>query len=149
MPIRLRRHHVLCAVTYDGQGYTDAFVANTSRIAYGELGGPAGDGKEILITSSADVICASCPHRRGLGCSTNDMIDGLDLMHGAVLDLDPGDRLSWEECRTRVLDRIVPQDLNTLCAGCSLLPSGSCQASLARQLSSKNKGRPKAAPEAG
>jgi hypothetical protein len=135
MPIRLRRHHVLCALTYDGQGYTDAYIANISRLVFSELGRADGGKKEILITADADAICAPCPHRRGLCCDTEDLVSAMDAAHGEMLDLEPGDRLTWAECRTRVLERIVPDDLQTLCAGCSWLAGGTCQASLQRHLS--------------
>ncbi|RIA47436.1 DUF1284 domain-containing protein [Dichotomicrobium thermohalophilum] len=53
MTVRLRAHHLLCMLTYAGDGYSRAFTANfdamVARIAAGE---------EVLIVAGPDDICA-------------------------------------------------------------------------------------------
>jgi hypothetical protein len=53
MTIRLRPHHLLCMLTYVGEGYTPAFVANYDRIARRIAAGEA-----ILVVAGPDDICA-------------------------------------------------------------------------------------------
>jgi hypothetical protein len=52
MTIRLRAHHLLCALTYIGKGYSPAFVVNYDAIA-----GRLSQGEDVLIVSGPDDIC--------------------------------------------------------------------------------------------
>ncbi|MER9725285.1 MULTISPECIES: DUF1284 domain-containing protein [unclassified Mesorhizobium] len=52
MTVRLRSHHLLCLLTYIGEGYSAAFVANYDVIAK-----RLGRGEDILIVSGPDDIC--------------------------------------------------------------------------------------------
>jgi hypothetical protein len=130
MTLRLRPHHVLCSIGFEGKGYDDAFTANMARIVLGQLRAPGGAEQPVLVTGDADAICAPCPKRRGLGCEAQAQIDALDARHGAALDLAPGDRLSWGECLERARTRVAPEELATLCAGCNWLPMGMCAEAL-------------------
>lgn len=132
MTIRLRPHHVLCAIGFDEVGYKDAFTANFSNITRGQLRACGGSGTEVLITGQADSLCAPCPSRRGLGCEFEDRIDRIDAMHLEALGLEIGARLSWGDCLDTVRDSVVPDDLDRICAGCTWLPLGMCKANLAR-----------------
>lgn len=131
-PLRLRPHHVLCALGFEGKGYSDAFTANMASLVEGRLRGPEGGATAIEIVGAADAICAPCPRRRGAGCLDQPKIDGLDARHGAALGLVPGDRLTWAEALDRVRGRVRPGDLARLCAGCSWLAGGMCERALAR-----------------
>jgi hypothetical protein len=131
-PVRLRPHHVLCALGFEGRGYSDGFTANMAAIVDGRLRAPGGGATEIVITAAADAICAPCPKRRGAGCVEQPKIDALDARHGAALGLAPGDRLTWAEALDRVRARVRPGDLARLCAGCSWLAGGMCEDALAR-----------------
>lgn len=53
MTVRLRAHHLLCMLTFVGEGYTPAFTANYRRIAE-----RLSAGEEIEIVSGPDDICA-------------------------------------------------------------------------------------------
>jgi len=50
--VRLRGHHLLCMLTFVGEGYTPAFTANYRRIAE-----RLSAGEEIEIVSGPDDIC--------------------------------------------------------------------------------------------
>lgn len=132
MTVRLRRHHILCSVGFEGRGYDDAFTANMGHIVCGQLRAAGGEAVVVHITEIADSICAPCPRRLGLGCRDQDKIDALDAAHGAALDLRPGDRLTWGKCLERVRERVAPDDLDVLCRGCSWLSGGMCKAAVAR-----------------
>lgn len=131
MTLRLRPHHVLCAIGFDGVGYDNAFTANLGNITRGQLRARGGTEIQVLITGHADAICAPCPRRVGLGCEAQARIDRIDAAHLAMLGLKVGARLSWGECLEVTRARIVPDDLDRICEGCPWLPLGTCKANLA------------------
>ncbi|NTJ63486.1 DUF1284 domain-containing protein [Agrobacterium rhizogenes] len=53
MTVRLRAHHLLCMLTFVGEGYTSAFTDNYRRIAE-----RLSEGEEIKLVSGPDDICA-------------------------------------------------------------------------------------------
>lgn len=145
MPIRLRPHHVLCSVAFEGKGYDAPFTANMSRIVFGHLRAPGGRDETIRITDHADAFCAPCPRRRGGGCEADDMITALDARHAAALGLSTGMQLTWGDCLDRVVESVFPDDLDTLCRDCSWLAEGRCKTAVATLIATK-KGRPEATP---
>ncbi len=130
-PLPMRPHHVLCALGFEGHGYSDAFTSNMARLVR-RLRRPDGAEVQISITAGADAICGPCPSRRGAGCEKQVKIDALDAAHGNALGLAAGDRLSWGEAVDRVRTHVKPGDLATLCAGCQWLELGLCEAAVER-----------------
>lgn len=53
MTVRLRGHHLLCLLTYKGEGYGPAFVANLDRLA-----GRLAAGEAALLVEGPDDVCA-------------------------------------------------------------------------------------------
>ncbi|MEG9884023.1 MAG: DUF1284 domain-containing protein [Hyphomicrobiales bacterium] len=53
MTVALRPHHLLCLLTYSGEGYNSAFVANFDSIAE-----RIGQGEDIHVVCGPDDICA-------------------------------------------------------------------------------------------
>ncbi len=131
-PLRFRPHHFLCALGYEGKGYSEAFTANMSAIVIGRLRTDAGDDVQIEVAEAADDICAPCPKRRDLGCAVQPKIDRLDISHAAALGLAAGDTLSWRDAKARIRTRVAPGSLGQLCAGCEWEPLGLCEAALLR-----------------
>ncbi len=133
-PVNFRPHHFLCALGFVGKGYSERFAANMSEIVEGRLRAPDGDQVEIHVAEAADDICAPCPHRRGKGCSRQARIDGLDRRHAAALEYAPGDTVTWGAAKRRIAERLTPNDLDRICAGCQWLPLGVCKSALSRLL---------------
>lgn len=131
-PIRFRPHHFLCALGFQGKGYSDDFTRNMFQIVVHRLRGENGDAEIIELTSFADDICGPCPKRRGQLCTNQASVAALDRRHAAALRLTPSERLSWGEAQKRIRDHVPPGSLATLCAGCSWLELGLCEAALAR-----------------
>lgn len=129
-PLRLRPHHLLCALGYRGLGYSDGFTANMTALVKQGLHAPGGGALPIEVVGEADAICAPCPKRRGTGCTAQHRIAALDRAHAEALDIAAGDRLTWDEARARIRARVVPDDLDRICAGCEWLPLGLCKAAL-------------------
>ncbi|QMV01365.1 DUF1284 domain-containing protein [Devosia sp. D6-9] len=53
MTVRLRAHHLLCMLTYVGEGYSRAFTANYDRIV-----ARLSAGEEIELVAGPDDVCA-------------------------------------------------------------------------------------------
>ncbi len=130
--IRFRPHHFLCALGYQGKGYSDAFTANMSAIVIARLRAPGGGRTRIKVTNRADSVCHPCPHRRGFSCAEAPKINVLDRNHAAALKLKPGDVLTWDEARSRILANVPPGSLSVLCSSCQWFEYGMCEDALAR-----------------
>lgn len=127
--IQFRPHHFLCALGFQGKGYSDLFTANMAEIVE-RLRAAGGDLLEIEVTLQADHICTPCPHRRGTGCAKSEQIARLDARHAAALDLEDGQRLSWGEAQARIRRNVPAGALPELCAGCQWLELGLCERAL-------------------
>jgi uncharacterized protein len=127
--VTFRPHHFLCALGFQGKGYSDAFTANMAGIV-DRLRAPDGAGVDIEVTFQADHICAPCPLRRGCSCEHAAKIAGLDTRHARALGLHEGMRLTWGAARARIRDAVPPGALSNLCAGCSWLEAGLCESAL-------------------
>jgi hypothetical protein len=130
-PLRFRPHHFLCALGFEGKGYSPEFTANMATIVMDRLRAPGGEAVEIMVQDSADDICAPCPSRRGEGCESAQRIAQLDAAHSQAMGLAPGDRLNWGAALDRM--RALPDDaLERICAPCQWLQYEMCAAALKR-----------------
>ncbi|QPH53747.1 DUF1284 domain-containing protein [Pontivivens ytuae] len=128
-PVRFRPHHFLCALGFEGKGYSGRFVANMAGIVEGLRDAP---DTAIEVVAESDDICTPCPKRRETACLNEMRIAALDRRHARALALEPGEVLSWEEAQARMRARVSPGDLAVLCVGCSWLAQGMCEGALAR-----------------
>ena len=128
-PVRFRPHHFLCALGFQGKGYSDSFTQNMAGVV-AQLRGPAGGDTRIAVTGQADSLCAPCPHRRGQSCVKAAQIAALDERHAQALGLEPGQCLTWAEAQSRIRKHVPPGSLSYLCAGCQWLEFGLCEAAL-------------------
>ncbi len=129
-PIKFRPHHFLCSLGFQGKGYSDGFTANMSAIVVDRLRATGGDNEQIQVVGATDDICTPCPKRRGTLCENQEKIATLDYRHARALKLFVGSELSWAEAKRRILKRVPPGSLSTLCAGCQWLELGLCEAAL-------------------
>jgi len=130
-PVRYRPHHFLCSLGFQGKGYSEAFAANMATIVMGRLRAAGGMDTVIEVTGATDDICAPCPKKRGLACTSQAKITRLDTAHAAALGLAPGDRITWGQALARIRAQVRPGDLARLCAGCDWLQDGMCETALA------------------
>ncbi len=128
--IKYRPHHFLCSLGFQGKGYSDGFTANMSQIVDDTLRSPGGDETEIEVVGHTDDICAPCPKRRGALCEEQDKIAALDARHARALGLFVGTQISWAEAKRRMVKRVPPGSLTTLCSGCQWLELGYCELAL-------------------
>lgn len=127
--IKFRPHHFLCALGFQGKGYSDAFVENFARII-GHLKAPGGDDHIIQVVEETDSVCEPCPERRGTLCSEQGKIKRLDEAHGRVLDLKGGDKLSWGEAKMKIASNMDVETFEHICHECSWKDLGYCRKAL-------------------
>lgn len=119
MTVRLRPHHLLCLLTYLGEGYSPAFVANYDRIAE-RLSG----GEGALVVAGPDDICAPIADASASHCESDSVagrdrraaldvgaVLGTTIMEGTALRLD-GDTL------VRLRMAFSKGLLRSACGGC-------------------------------
>jgi|SRR5579885_732909 hypothetical protein len=133
--IYFRPHHFLCALCFQGRGYSPAFVANFQLIM-DQLNSIHGDETLITISGHTDSICDPCPNRLGRKCSTEEKVTGLDNAHAAALEIKPGTSITWGEAKKRIAEKITLAKFNQICATCSWKEYGICEGVLTRFLPS-------------
>ncbi len=129
MSITFRPHHFLCALGFQGKGYSKEFV-NTFAEIVEALAEQDGDEIEISVVESVDDICAPCPKRNGMICQTQSKIDLLDAEHAKALAVKAGDRVSWGEAKKRMVESISLDKFEKICAPCSWKRLGVCRNAL-------------------
>lgn len=134
--LSFRPHHFLCALGFQGKGYSPGFVKNFQAIA-DRLRENGGDHVNMRVTYKTDSICQACPHQKGDLCGSNQAkIERLDAVHGEVLGLDEGDCITWGEAKDRIAERIDEAVFDKICQGCSWKDLGVCLSAL-RELTSR------------
>jgi hypothetical protein len=83
--IRLRPHHLLCALTFVGEGYSDAFVAN-----FRELLARIDAGEAIELVAGPDDICAPLVAEDGGAHCVLERITISDALTAGALREDDG-----------------------------------------------------------
>ena len=124
--ISFRPHHFLCAFCFQGAGYSADFIANFKAIMV-ILNTETGDEKKINITPHTDSICAPCPNRRGLHCTTDEKIAVLDQAHAKALDMKELDQLTWGEAKKLITEKISLDVFHQICAPCEWKATGICE----------------------
>jgi hypothetical protein len=129
MPLlRFRPHHFLCALGFQGKGYSPAFVKNFQHIC-DRLHSENADTLEIEVVEETDHICAPCPHRRDTLCAFQAKITRLDQAHAKLLHLTKGERITWGKAKSRLAQISIAQHLKA-CEGCEWVKLGICAQAL-------------------
>ena len=127
MTIRLRAHHLLCMLTYAGNGYSRAFCDNFDRIA-----ARLGAGEDIVIVAGPDDVCAPLLHEDAPHCleaSVAARDDTADRAISALLGttVAPGARLSLDAAGLAAFRQAFAQGTSRqACIGCEW--AGMCSA---------------------
>jgi uncharacterized protein len=129
MTIKFRPHHFLCTLGFQGKGYSPKFVSNYQTIV-DQLTGPQGDQIPITVVEHTDSICAPCPNKRDKLCTTQDKITALDQSHSEILNIQPGDVLTWGEAKQKIAREMSVEKFNNACSICSWKALGVCEEAL-------------------
>ncbi|MBI4357288.1 MAG: DUF1284 domain-containing protein [Gammaproteobacteria bacterium] len=128
-PLHFRPHHFLCALGFEGAGYSPRFIQNFAQITK-QLNAPSGKQTLIEVVDRTDSICTPCPHRREDLCNTQEKIQILDQAHAKILHLKNGMQLTWGEARERIQQHMTLEKFKTACAPCEWQKSGICERKL-------------------
>ena len=119
MTVRLRAHHLLCMLTFVGEGYTPAFIANYQRIA-----ARLSAGEEIEVVSGPDDICAPLlqdpsAHCFSPGPARRDEAAAETIGSLLRMTVGQGVRISPDERLLRRLRlRFAMEEFKSACEGC-------------------------------
>lgn len=120
MSVPLRGHHLFCVLTYVGEGYSPAFVANLD-----ETVARLSDGEEAEIVSGPDRVCAAllaedaCAHCLSPRVALRDerALAAASRILGRALQ--PGDRLTLDAATVeRLRAAFLGRSRLKACAGC-------------------------------
>lgn len=127
MKLTFRPHHFLCTLGYEGKGYSVPFTDNYTQIAAAIK---ANEDVKITVVGHTDSICGPCPHKRGKACTKEAYIQSLDQRHAAILNLEPGDELSWAQAKERLRTYMTVDAFHHACQGCEWKDLGLCETAL-------------------
>lgn len=129
MTILFRPHHFLCALCFQGKGYSPAFVKNFQAIM-DSLNQHEGGETPIRVVRITDSICAPCPHRQAASCATESSTQALDHRHATALEITDGETLTWNEAKQRIRENISLDVFHQTCKDCEWKASGMCEQAL-------------------
>lgn len=113
--VRLRGHHVVCLHFYQGEGYSEEFVANLWRVM-ARL-----ETERFVLTDDADDVCTSCPSLQEGVCMSESGgeagIRRIDALALELLGLEVGAELEFAAIRERLVG-VLGQWRASACAGC-------------------------------
>lgn len=124
----LRGHHLLCVHGFKGMGYSPEFVEKMSGIVE-EIRDQTIDFP-IQVVVGLDETCSYCPNKRDDYCNSpksNSFVINLDKKVVRHLALKAGGEYKKSELVSLVTEKVDPDDLDYLCAGCSWLSYGVCK----------------------
>ena len=113
-PAALRQHHALCALFFEGRGYSPEFVRNMTSLI-------AEPGRMLRLTAGCDALCQVCPHRRGEVCRDEAKVFGYDKQVCELVGeaFSAGKTLPLKQFCQAVYDRILQQNLLAeVCGSC-------------------------------
>lgn len=117
--IRLRPHHGLCIQHYVGQGYSNQFTENMSRIIESLKNNPKQD---IILSSTTDVLCDFCPNNQNGVCESEEKVAGYDRTCLSLCGFYDGQQLSWDLFKKTIAKTIIDgSKLRDVCIDCSWL----------------------------
>ncbi len=115
--IRLRPHHGMCLLNFEGRGYSPEFTEKMTAVSGLLKREPE---TAVSVSEGADDLCSVCPNCSGGRC-TSEKPAVFDRRVSEAAGVRPGDVLSWKEFsgKTKELNRT---SLREICAGCQWLP---------------------------
>lgn len=129
----LRAHHLLCIHGFRGMGYDEAFTETMWALVRAMQDDVP---RRVRVIRGLDTACWRCPHHGEGVCEASPTSEahvlGLDQNVLAHLGLVSGEVYDKAELIARTRERVHPDDLDHLCAGCSWLPYGVCKEGIAK-----------------
>jgi hypothetical protein len=135
--IAFRPHHFLCALCFQGKGYSPEFIENFSAIMR-YLNSEIGDDVVIEVVAKTDSICDPCPSKRDALCVSQKKIIQLDKEHANILEIQPGEKITWGEAKIKIRNRMTLKKFHIACHACEWKKLGICENVLTNFISQKS-----------
>lgn len=103
--LNIRAHHLLCTKNFVGQGYSDDFSKNMTRLIK-ELE----ENPEVKLLADLDDICGPCPENLGHKCKNDDLVKSYDKRVLDFLNLTQDEIYSWEDIKKLACDIIFSKN---------------------------------------
>lgn len=114
MSDKLRPHHILCILHFEGKGYSIEFTENMKNV----ISQLASYDTEVELTTSSDIICRNCPHNIDGKCS-GYKAEKYDTAVMQILNLAQGDNYNWSYLKGKAqADIIAAGKLCEVCGDC-------------------------------
>jgi len=129
--IRLRPHHLLCLVAFQGEGYSPEFIEKTLGLQRALLTGDT----VVELVEGLDDLCFGCPEmsQECVSISGDTGVGGLDRAVSDLLGISPGRHRAAELLRS-MRKTFTPERGYKVCAECSWLPRMDCPRVIAIRL---------------
>ncbi|MDO5521341.1 MAG: DUF1284 domain-containing protein [bacterium] len=136
---KLRGHHLICMLQFQGLGYNEEFAANMDCIIQELKENPS---QQITVLKNMDHICGKCPNKLDEehcaltrpGKPDSSVKDGRVL---EVLGLDVGGTYCYQEILDRILDK-VETVYDACCKGCGWEKQGVCSLNCLKHAAAQN-----------
>jgi len=135
--IRLRPHHFMCILGFQGKGYSPNFVDNFWGIKKA-LEQDLNSNLSVQVEFKNDSICAACPLQKDqTRCTKETKIQNLDKNWAQLLDLK-SEKVRWSTIKERIASRVRLEDFEKACHTCPWKSLGYCRYALV-QLKEQNR----------
>jgi len=112
--IKLRPHHLICNLCFQGKGYNEEFVQNFQKI-HDAINNDAA----ITITKDCDDICAKCPEKTNNVCKRETKVTAIDQAYLKLLSLQLGQDITKQEVLHKIKKYLSMNDFHRICKNCS------------------------------
>ncbi|MEN2984293.1 MAG: DUF1284 domain-containing protein [Dictyoglomaceae bacterium] len=114
--MKIRGHHLLCILHFEGKGYSQEFVKNMELIKE-----RLEKGERFLLVISGDDICYKCPYYKGrcLRESNIGEIERKDKNIISFLELKRNRRYSYNDISKIIFEKMNKIIFEDLCKDCS------------------------------
>lgn len=120
---RLRGHHLLCLLGYEGMGYSEEYSANMTRLHQTLRAEPE---TEILLVYGSDDLCDKFPPEEPYHCDDLN-VHQRDSVILTQLGVAIGQVWRWSALEQRIAGNVVAGDVPRFCSTCPWLAYGVCE----------------------
>lgn len=112
---KLRPHHGMCVLHFQGKGYSDEFCCHmVQTIKYLNEENPL-----IRLTCGSDEICKACPNRREGGCVAEEKVSKIDKGCLEKTGLEESSLMKYSEYAKLIQSKIILKDVGKkICGDC-------------------------------
>jgi len=129
--IRLRPHHLLCLIAFQGEGYSPGFIAKTLGLQRAFLAADT----VVELVEGPDDLCDGCPEMSPecVSLAPDSGVEKLDRAAADLLGVSPGRHRAAELLRL-LKNNFTAERGYAVCGGCSWLPRMDCPRVIAARL---------------